>query len=280
MVLYLDGKLVATKVSGGGTGVTSFTDHGVVLGSGAGALSVTDAGTSGQVLTSGGASADPAWATAAAGYSDAEAIAAVENEATLVLQTGVVTGTMTLGSGSVVDSSGAISFDDENLSTTGTITAAGFTAAADGVVTLANEGKVKFTDTTFADGDQRSSGITLRFTTDTLAVAIGQAVHLSGTGVILADADVASQGAIPCIGVAASATTGSGTENIDVLVLGCMRYDTYDFTVGSDVFVTATPGGLDETAPSTTGHYVQKVGIAMSADILYVHPSIDVIEHA
>jgi len=163
---------------------------------------------------------------------------------------------------------------------TGTITAAGFTAADDGVVTLANEGKVKFTDTTFSDGNQRSSGITFRFTTSSLAIAIGQAVHLSGTTVILADADVGSQGAMPCIGVAASATTGSGTENIDVLVLGCMRYDTYDFTVGSDVFVTATAGGLDETAPSTDGHYVQKVGIAISADILYVNPSLDVIEHA
>jgi hypothetical protein len=62
MALYLDGKLVATKVTGGGTGVTSFTDHGVVLGSGSGALSVTSAGTSGHVLTSGGSGADPDWA--------------------------------------------------------------------------------------------------------------------------------------------------------------------------------------------------------------------------
>ena len=198
-------------------------------------LSATGTASSGTYLRG-----DNSWAAA---YSDAEAITAVENEATLVL-------------------------------------AGDVSVAADKAISLANEGKVKFTDTTFGDGDQRSSGITLRFTTDNLAVAIGQAVHLSGTGVILADADVASQGAIPCIGVAASATAGSGTENIDVLVLGCMRYDTYDFTVGSDVFVTATPGGLDETAPSSTGHYVQKVGIAMSADILYVNPSLDVIEHA
>jgi hypothetical protein len=82
-------------------------------------------GTNGHVLTL--ASGVPSWAAAAAGYSDADAIAAVENEATLVLQTGVVTGTMTLGSGSVVDSSGAISFDDENLSTTGTLAAGALT---------------------------------------------------------------------------------------------------------------------------------------------------------
>ena len=225
-------------VAQGGTGVSTLTDHGVVLGSGTAAVSVTSAGTSGQVLTSGGSGADPDWAAAAVAYSDAEAIAAVEGEATLAL-------------------AGDVSI------------------AADKALSLANEGKVKFTDTTFADGNQRSSGITLRFTTDNLAVAIGQAVHLSGTTVILADADVTNQGAIPCIGVAASATTGSGVENIDVLVLGCMRYDTYNFGAGANVYVATTPGELVSIAPTAAPVYVQKVGVAISADILYVNPSID-----
>jgi hypothetical protein len=169
---------------------------------------------------------------------------------------------------------------DANNAEIAKITATGLTMSADEVVVLANEGKVQFTDTTFADGDQRSSGVTFRFTTSSLAVAIGQPVHLSGTGVVLADADVGSQGAMPCIGVAASLTSGSGTENIEVLVLGAMRYDTYNFTVGGGVFVSATAGTLTTTAPSTDGHYVQKVGIGMSADILWVQPSLDVIEHA
>lgn len=59
--------LTKADVAGGGTGTTSLTDHGVVLGSGAGAVSVTSAGTSGQVLTSGGSGADPDWAAAAGG---------------------------------------------------------------------------------------------------------------------------------------------------------------------------------------------------------------------
>ncbi|KKL11295.1 hypothetical protein LCGC14_2547220, partial [marine sediment metagenome] len=46
-------------VADGGTGASSFTDHGVMLGSGAGALSVTATGTSGQVLTSNGSDANP-----------------------------------------------------------------------------------------------------------------------------------------------------------------------------------------------------------------------------
>lgn len=52
-------------VTDGGTGVSTLTNHGVVLGQGTSAVAVTSAGTSGQVLTSGGASADPAWGTPA-----------------------------------------------------------------------------------------------------------------------------------------------------------------------------------------------------------------------
>ncbi len=46
-------------VPNGGTGATSLTAHGVVLGNGTSAVAVTGAGTSGQVLTSNGAAADP-----------------------------------------------------------------------------------------------------------------------------------------------------------------------------------------------------------------------------
>lgn len=46
-------------VSEGGTGASTLTDHGVLIGSGTSAISATGTGTSGQVLTSNGASADP-----------------------------------------------------------------------------------------------------------------------------------------------------------------------------------------------------------------------------
>lgn len=50
-------------VADGGTGVSSLTDHGVMLGSGAGAVSVTAAGSAGEVLTSNGAGSDPTYQT-------------------------------------------------------------------------------------------------------------------------------------------------------------------------------------------------------------------------
>lgn len=51
-------------VASGGTGKTSLTNHGVMLGQNTSAVVVTAAGSSGQVLQSKGASADPDWTTA------------------------------------------------------------------------------------------------------------------------------------------------------------------------------------------------------------------------
>src|SRR5436190_24193907 len=51
-------------VANGGTGDTTLTSHGVLIGAGTGNVAATAAGSSGQVLQSGGASADPAYSTA------------------------------------------------------------------------------------------------------------------------------------------------------------------------------------------------------------------------
>ena len=57
-------------VEHGGTGVSSFTDAGVLIGNGTGAIQVTSAGTSGQVLTSNGAGVDPTFQDAGGGGVD------------------------------------------------------------------------------------------------------------------------------------------------------------------------------------------------------------------
>jgi len=50
-------------VANGGTGATTLTSHGVLIGNGTSAIAATSAGTSGQVLTSNGASSDPTFQT-------------------------------------------------------------------------------------------------------------------------------------------------------------------------------------------------------------------------
>ncbi len=51
-------------VAGGGTGQTTLTNHGVLVGAATAAITQLSAGSAGQVLQSGGASADPAYSTA------------------------------------------------------------------------------------------------------------------------------------------------------------------------------------------------------------------------
>ena len=59
-------------VEHGGTGVSSFTDAGVLIGNGTGAVQSTSAGTSGQVLTSNGPGVDPTFQNAAGGSFDVQ----------------------------------------------------------------------------------------------------------------------------------------------------------------------------------------------------------------
>lgn len=66
-ITALSGLTTALSVAQGGTGRTSATAHGVLIGNGTSAVAVTGAGTAGQVLTSNGASADPTFQAAAGG---------------------------------------------------------------------------------------------------------------------------------------------------------------------------------------------------------------------
>jgi hypothetical protein len=54
-------------VAYGGTGVSTLTDDGLLIGSGTGVIRATDAGSAGEVMTSGGAGVAPDWAAASGG---------------------------------------------------------------------------------------------------------------------------------------------------------------------------------------------------------------------
>lgn len=62
-----EGTITTLGVSKGGTGAGTLTAHGVVIGNGTSAVNITGAGTTGQVLTSNGASADPTFQTLSTG---------------------------------------------------------------------------------------------------------------------------------------------------------------------------------------------------------------------
>ena len=90
-------------VGNGGTGQTSLTAHGILLGEGTSAIGITTAGTSGQIITSGGSSADPAWTTSTYPSSTNAGALLVATAANVVGQLGS-TGT----AGTILTSGGAL----------------------------------------------------------------------------------------------------------------------------------------------------------------------------
>ncbi len=81
----------------------------------------------------------------------------------------------------------------------------------------------------------------------------------------LADCDAA--GEFPAVGIASNSAVDNG--DINVIEYGVVRNDAWSWTVGGSIYLSATAGGLTQTAPSTSGHAVQRVGFALSADSAY-----------
>lgn len=103
----------ALAVTSGGSGVGTFTDHGVLLGSGTSAFSVTGAGTSGQVLTSNGASTDPTFQAAAGGGNVSNTGTPLNNQIAVWTDATTVEGTT------------GLTYDGANLQLTGDIGSTG-----------------------------------------------------------------------------------------------------------------------------------------------------------
>ena len=298
MALYLDGKLVATKVTGGGTGVTSFTDHGVVLGSGSGALSVTSAGTSGHVLTSGGSGADPDWAApttgditnviAGAGMTGG----ATTGEATLnvIGGTGItandndievdaslthVTHVGALQAGSISSDFGTINNGASTITTTGLVTAG----------SISTGGSILIDST---PDDTVYSGITASFVAGE-ALEDGEVVYLKAADTRVWKAVASAAGTSRAIGMVVADQLSAGGA-VTVLLQGFLHAATNfpTWTIGGALYTPEaeynngdhTVNVPEQAAPDSDGDFVQILGWASDANTVYFNPSNDIIEHA
>ena len=139
------------------------------------------------------------------------------------------------------------------------------TLADDKVINLGEAGKIDFGDE--APADNAATGIVFSFIAGA-TLAIGDVVYIHTDGeVAKADADAVTS--MPAVGICVS--SGSDGSAVDVLVQGIM-HDTSafaTFTVGADIFVGTTAGAVTATAPSGSGDTVQKVGVALHADMVY-----------
>jgi hypothetical protein len=73
---------------------------------------------------------------------------------------------------------------------------------------------------------------------------------------------------MPCRALALETGTGSKL----VLLQGLIRNDAWAWTTGQDLYVSQTTGALTHTASTGSSKFVQKVGFAWSADVVYFSP--------
>ena len=113
-------------------------------------------------------------------------------------------------------------------------------------------------------------------------IGVGELVHIDANGDLdEANAATASAADMPAIGIALTANTSGSDANIQVLLQGFYRDDTLlSFgTKGAPVYVDHSAEGDFTLSPTTTdGHFIQRVGISVTDDMIYFSPSLDVIE--
>jgi len=107
------------------------------------------------------------------------------------------------------------------------------------------------------------------------SVTIGQALYMKGDGKLW-KSDANSTSTMPCVAIALGSISADVAGN--VLKIGFIRDDTWNWTVGGLVFASWTTGGLTQTRPDGTGSQVQIVGYAVSADVIYFNPSYVLVE--
>ena len=101
------------------------------------------------------------------------------------------------------------------------------------------------------------------------------AVHSNGK---IEMADASDESEMPAIGIALNAA-GAADVDVEVLHIGTFRDDTFNFTAGNRLYID-TSGGLTATAPSATGNFVQCIGVALNADVVFINPAMTLVEVA
>jgi len=127
-------------------------------------------------------------------------------------------------------------------------------------------------------GDDSASGLYVTMTVDSNSTGIGCPLYMAADGHWdEADADAISTA--PVLGLAME--TGTGSKQ--VLLLGVMRNDGWNWTTGPGelalIYLGTDVGTLTQTAPSGAGDVIQAVGFALSDDAIFFNPQLHALEH-
>jgi hypothetical protein len=100
------------------------------------------------------------------------------------------------------------------------------------------------------------------------ALSAGNLYYFAAGGLTAAKADVATTLPAICLAISTTQCVFSGVFKFSA---------SQSWTAGNILYVSDTSAGaIVTTAPSTSGHFVQRVGVALANDTALVMPSLDV----
>ena len=150
-------------------------------------------------------------------------------------------------------------------------------------IKLPENSSIKFTDQIGVDNsidNDDSQGIIFTFRTGATVTPFSP-VYIDGNNEVQ-ECDADAIATMPCIGVSMNTSNVTADNDIEVMLLGLIRHDSFtDFgAAGAPVFVSTTVGTMTTTAPSGTDDVVQIVGHSIAEDLIFVQPSLTFITHA
>ena len=146
-----------------------------------------------------------------------------------------------------------------------------------GNLNLSDASSVNISTPLLAGADHTYTGLTAQMLAGGAISAFDLVCVHTVTGEVV-EADASAYATARVIGIAPAAISDTATGT--VLLHGFIRDDTWGWTTGSTLYASETAGAMTHTAPTTDGAFVQVVGVALEPDVVYINPSMDVIEHA
>ena len=124
--------------------------------------------------------------------------------------------------------------------------------------------------------DVTASGVKASFTAGE-SLVFGDVCYVKSDGKLWkADASLATTASAVAIALATISADASGS----FLMMGVVRDDSWTWTVGGLLYLSATAGAVTQTAPSTSGDQVQILGVATHADRILFKPELVQVEVA
>jgi len=155
------------------------------------------------------------------------------------------------------------------------------TLSADKSLNLPHAAHIAFTDV-IADNsidDHDAQGVIFTFNAGATVTPFSP-VYLAEDNLV-EEANATAIATMPCIGVSINTSDVTVGNPVEVMVMGLIRDDDFNFgTHGAAVYVSTTVGTMTSTAPSGTNNVVQVIGHSIEDDAIFVQPCLTTIEHA